>query len=1425
MFDASPRRRPHVPSVEHLETRRLLSLTLLKDLNTQDVFPTQITAAGDSAYFIDLDAHGSQNIERARLDGRGTSIVFNDPKSTIANLTDFGGRLVFTTLTQDSDGSDDLHLNEVDPATGAVVTIADTADGSLPGYMAFGFRTFGDRLTFCTINEEDDTRNLIATDGTRSGTDVLMSHVQQGAGWFEPSVYVLGDRIEFFAPEADGTVALWGSDGTTAGTSRLLTVPGVAATTYLVNAGSAGGRVFFEVLDSDGRFDLWSSDGTAAGTGVILPDSGYLYSVAAIGSEFYFGGGGSSLTNGLWASDGTAAGTARVTAFGDGPHFVDIENLVASGDRLFFTEAGALWVSDGTDAVTTSLGPVSLGPSFVSPGSAYPASQLIPIASGVAFAASDPAHGLELWRSDGTPAGTGLVKDIEPGTSGSDPTQVALAGVGAAFSAHDADGVSELWYTDGTDDGTVKLATPSHPHDGSSEFPTYDGGYFEDAVPSVPSPVTIGTTTYFFGDDPDFGTELWKTDGTTAGTSLVLDYNRGPADSNIDSLAAFDGQLVFHASAGPYDGQIFSADGTAGDDSAIPSIPYADEPYTPVVMGGALYSFAVKLQGQGNDLVRLSSLTSDSYTVAEVPGFSKYDNSADLTAASDRLFFLVAGPGGHEQLWSSDGQVGGTTGEVGDLGPAPDGPDVTNLVAAGSNVFYTVQDASGVHLGFSDGTAAGTRLFADVTSDFLMNPLSRMTALGDRVVFYADAGPLGKGLFVSDGTTAGTTLLAASATVSPYYGPSGFATLGGFAYYRVSDETPGSAAGLYRTDGTSAGTTLVAAFPGDLVGPLTTLDGSLYLSVETPSGATTLYRSDGTASGTVSLGFAGSNPRAFATLADGSVLVFGDDGTHGIEPMLLDVSQPDAAPPSLAPIAPQSVLVGETLTLTAVATDADPNRTITYGLAPGAPSGATIDATTGAFSWTPMADQARGTYTLVVTATEEASASLSDERPVAVTVMGPNRPPSLAPIGDVDVPEGGVVTTWAVGGDPDVEQGLRYGLAPGAPAWATVDPRSGRITLAPTDGPAGADLTVEATDNGAPALSASRTFHVNVLDVAPTVTLGTDASLTAGAVFGRSGSFTDPGADTWTATVDYGDGSGVLPLALGSDRTFRLDHAYVNPGSYPLIVSVADQDGMVGTSRIFVDVSPMQAPPTPSPPLSASPSPSPAPSPASPEPPQGVVKFAEAIYTVDESAGVVRISVIFTPGASETGAIAIATVDGTAHSGLDFAETMGDVTFAAGETTGELLVPILDAGVSGGERSFLVSFRDPGSATVVGPSSVTVIIRDDDPASPQPATVSSVLYDAHGKGGPVLTVAFAAPVGAMAGPRSHYRLVTFTKGRNGTMIPHVVKVRSASFDGTRGVRLVLARKLVGKIPARLTISGLVDLAGRRMGDLTWAIDR
>ena len=99
------------------------------------------------------------------------------------------------------------------------------------------------------------------------------------------------------------------------------------------------------------------------------------------------------------------------------------------------------------------------------------------------------------------------------------------------------------------------------------------------------------------------------------------------------------------------------------------------------------------------------------------------------------------------------------------------------------------------------------------------------------------------------------------------------------------------------------------------------------------------------------------------------------------------------------------------------------------------------------------------------------------------------------------------------------------------------------------------------------------TTTIIVANVAPAVDAGAPATINEGDTFTRSGSFFDPGVlDTHTATVDYGDGSGVQPLDLNADDTFGLSHLYADDGPYTVEVTVGDDDNASSTDTVIVTV-------------------------------------------------------------------------------------------------------------------------------------------------------------------------------------------------------------------------------------------------------------
>src|SRR6185312_14069009 len=133
------------------------------------------------------------------------------------------------------------------------------------------------------------------------------------------------------------------------------------------------------------------------------------------------------------------------------------------------------------------------------------------------FANSEPGHGVELWRSDGTAAGTQPVGDLNPGRAGSYPGNLTVVDGALYFSGVSSQGESALWSSNGTAAGTNVVANVG---------PEVTGGAFVGSIAHASA--VAGGTLFFAADDGTDGTALWKSDGTSAGTKKVKVLAPGP---------------------------------------------------------------------------------------------------------------------------------------------------------------------------------------------------------------------------------------------------------------------------------------------------------------------------------------------------------------------------------------------------------------------------------------------------------------------------------------------------------------------------------------------------------------------------------------------------------------------------------------------------------------------------------------------------------------------------------------------------------------------------------------------------------------------------------------------------------------------------------------------------------------------------------
>jgi PKD repeat protein len=190
--------------------------------------------------------------------------------------------------------------------------------------------------------------------------------------------------------------------------------------------------------------------------------------------------------------------------------------------------------------------------------------------------------------------------------------------------------------------------------------------------------------------------------------------------------------------------------------------------------------------------------------------------------------------------------------------------------------------------------------------------------------------------------------------------------------------------------------------------------------------------------------------------------------------------------PELDPIGDQSGDEQTSITFTANASDSDPDDTLVFSLDPGAPDGASMDPSSGIFTWTPSEAQGPGVYTITVRVTDDGVPPLDDFETLTITVIEVNQAPVLAAIGDQSGDEGTLISFTASATDADLPPNtLVFSLDPGAPDGAGIDPSSGEFTWTPTEvqGPGIYTVTVRVTDDGIPPLDDCETITITVSEV------------------------------------------------------------------------------------------------------------------------------------------------------------------------------------------------------------------------------------------------------------------------------------------------------------------------------------------------------
>lgn len=761
-------------------------------------------------------------------------------------------------------------------------------------------------FVYFTADDGVRGRELWRTDGDT--LIELVKDINPGPGASSPtSLEVVNGVLYFSATDGQKGLELWRSDGTSAGTVLAVDIVQGSGSSSPQDLTAAGGQLFFSATTPSTGRELWRSDGTSTGTVLVkqvapFSNDGYVSGLVGVGSRVFFVGLDGSVGPSLWTSDGTAAGTRLIHAPTSVPasEGLPVRSLTAVGDKLFFVATGVngtgtpvgfeLWASDG---VTTWL------VRDILPGSASSKPEaLVAVGGTLYFRGNDGGTGAELWRSDGTQAGTRRVIDLVPGASGSGPEQLTdIHGV-LYFTANAGSRGRELWRSDGTDVGTQWAQDINPVGDSNPE-----------------GMAAIGTHVFFSADNGSTGREPWWSDSTPFSpfyTSLVKDIHVGMVGSDPQGLTVFGGALYFTANTEGFGREPWLTD--ANGPRLLKDIQknsLGSNPGRFVPRFEALF-FDADDGVHGRELWTSDGTEAGTRLLLDIQPGDASSSSAPrdlrlLTTLGSRLFFTANdGQTGFEP-WVSDGSPVATR-LLKDIWAGNTGDGMSRgFIEFQTRAYFGASDGSGTTLWQSTGSAAGTVSLKNVVPYF-----DTAFAAGPNWFYFpgASGGSTTVGLWKSNGTALGTNAISAASGPSPTF-PDDFVMMDNVLYFSAVQTSPYRS--LWRSDGTSAGTRTVVNIPTGTAGldprNLTVANRVLFFQAYEPETGTELWRSDGTAVGTRPV--RDLNPGPVGSMAgepilalepEGLVVFSASDGVHGVEPWISDGTE--AGTQMLADLAP-----------------------------------------------------------------------------------------------------------------------------------------------------------------------------------------------------------------------------------------------------------------------------------------------------------------------------------------------------------------------------------------------------------------------------------------------------------------------------------------------------------------------------------------
>jgi ELWxxDGT repeat protein len=617
--------------------------------------------------------------------------------------------------------------------------VADLAPGAeeIDRFIVYDLQPLRESALFTVFNPPSSDDQLWVSDGTVNGTRALEEICPGECGARRQVLGTLGG-VALWAGQGEVRQHLWRSDGTREGTFML--GGGDLALAGLVDAiGSAyafaGGSFYFTGHTEENGTEIWRTDGTQEGTRLVEDlapglDSSSIREIAAAGDEVFV-----LLENEIriFGPDGSR----RVHSF-DG-RSVDLWPIWK--DRLFFRNGGTLWTSDGTPAGTRllleSVGFESLR--WMGSGT-----------RGIYFVAVDPVHGQEVWRSDGTAQGTRRLTDLPDSivlgalSDFRDATAAVEIGDTLLFVAYHID-VGPRLFRLSTKSGSVapisqgRVERPLVPVGNRVVFTTsqnyrdcevWSAGALGASVriaddPSCVTSPLAGRVAFaavrdrvYFATASPAGLQLWRSNGTAAGTDLLFARD---ADEYWEFAVSASGRRVFVS----MDRGLWLWEASTGLRQLAGPGPRtrSSDPSELTALGNRLF---FNICGS---LWTSTGTAESTRLVAHFPGSRYCGDSLVPIAAGSSLFFLDPA---RQELWATDAAGSAPKLLARDLGA------IQGLAAHQGAAWFVVRAGAHSEIWRSDGTPAGTRVAFALTGDTQI--ISPLFSAGGLLYFTARSG-------------------------------------------------------------------------------------------------------------------------------------------------------------------------------------------------------------------------------------------------------------------------------------------------------------------------------------------------------------------------------------------------------------------------------------------------------------------------------------------------------------------------------------------------------------------------------------------------------------------------------------------------------------------------------------------------------------